>query len=337
MDLDWSSLPPPSQAAAPAKSARSPYPTSFDFLSTPTLTPNGTGPKPNGHVPPSILSSKSLIIPNGTRTNGLRPAASGTSTPVTSTPTIPSADAFSNLLSLSSASASGSSLPKTLSLAERQAQLAEERKKEADRERRQYEAHGAFWHTLGSTSKPQSTKIPSLHKPLFEDLLSPDIHGHQPVSAREAVRTPSTALPTRPRTAGTFWEKDFPPTQQRPPDPRDSKSSPPDPWDLDGLSASVDKAEKGTSGMRTPVSDFDFGEAGGDGSDEDILGEFSQTIRRTGKVSLRTLSGLMPRRSMGKVMSNTRASQSWGRTMIWEVRLEMAQRMIFWATTASRR
>ncbi|WWD22767.1 hypothetical protein CI109_107260 [Kwoniella shandongensis] len=342
LDLNWSSptttktsSTPPINATAPAPQKQS---TAFDFLAQPAPragTPNYYGSSST----PLRASTPSQPLANGGvggQRLGLGAAGapplrgSGTTTPLGSgfgTPTIPQGansnggpnpsasasgaggsvglDAFSSLLSISSSgSATGG---KNMTMAEKQAALADEKKRKAEEDRKRFEAEGAFWDNLGggSGTKSQSTQKPNG----LNELLGPPPPIAGPSTSRvkspvnDGILAPSPAPGTssKPKTstansAGSFWNH-FDDTDDlltssaapraKPPSATSRSPAPPsDPFDFDALAAvpshlSVNGSRNGGSGpgsgMRTPVSDFDFGDRGDD-DEEDILGDLGKPV-----------------------------------------------------------
>jgi hypothetical protein len=220
-----------------------------------------------------------------------------------------------------------------LSLAERQAQVAEEKKKKDDHERQQFEAHGAFWETLGSGSTAKATT--GING--FSTIANSSNITASSSSIPPKIIAPSPALSRAPTsvksTMGSFWdtppphtssastpksdlhadeEEDFlqsfstskapEQTSRRKPSP---KPPPVDPFDFDQLDSVVPSlavgqgsgsGRGGSSGMRTPESNFDFGDGSGyinelgrndvNGTEDeiDILGDLAKPvpIRRAG-------------------------------------------------------
>ena len=247
LDLDWSSAPkasgsklPPhaptsGESQIPLQPSKSPSP-GFDlfaksangapnyYSSTPTIRPStpATAPLPSQ---PTLQAPKPAKAANA-----------GSATSVSVPPSARVGDAFSSLLTFNSAAGPS----KTLSLAERQSQLAEEKRKKAEHERQQFEAHGSFWENLGTQSQAPS----------------------RPPSSKPEVILPNIKLPPPSPT----WDIERATSQ--------STSHPHRyPFDFDVMEIPLDRLAPTSngSGMRTPVSDFDFG----DGND-DLLGELGK-------------------------------------------------------------
>lgn len=132
-----------------------------------------------------------------------------------------------------------------MTMAEKQAAMAEEKRQKEEAQRKQFEAHGAFWDNLG-TATSSSTAL--AHSPaLLDDLLQP---------TPSAVQTTAT-----------------PPVVVVPADPFDF-----DAFEISGTGKSGATASNSRLEMRTPVSHFDFGD--GDGhvydDDDDLLGELGK-------------------------------------------------------------
>jgi hypothetical protein len=172
-----------------------------------------------------------------------------------------------------------SSASKNLTMAQKQAQIIEERRLKEERERAQFAGLGN-WEQFGTTSNSSSSStmsaplqpIPTKSSDAFNGLLQPTI-------SRPSSSTPSrgtTPAPAKSVGKGTFWDnQDFLAGPSKPSPP--SKSSPlsnpsasqsgasqvADPWDFDQLAAVEPVRPNGngkSSGMRTPDPDFDFGE-----------------------------------------------------------------------------
>lgn len=277
LDLDWSAptngtkQQPPLQPE-PLKSTN----TSFDFLSLPKAS---TG-QANYYASPSLrpTSPNTAPIPQHARfAVPLRPS-SGLSTPVQS-----AGDAFSNLLSLFGSTplpGPSESISKPMSLAERQKQLAEAKQKQAEHDKKQFE----LWETLGTGTGARNT--PVLKSAPFDDVLKPI---SRPMSAmgEPEILGPVPARNTQAKSiGGTFWENnDFLPSRPASNPPAvstgNNSSQPADPFGFDSVSSSVSQAgpsrSQGGSGMRTPISNFDFGDGGDD--EDDLLGELGKPAK----------------------------------------------------------
>ena len=282
ISLDWSSTS-SSTSKPPIAAQPKPSSASFDLFAQPKPLSNGA----NYHSPtPPLKSATPTLTPQlptsarlQPQASGSRPTRSGNASPNPVSP--PSHDAFSSLLSINGSSNAEN---KNLSLAERQAQAAEDKKRQADHEKAQFDAHSSFWDNLGS-SKP-----------------SPEAD-----SAKEfgAVLQPSSAPISRPTSAVPHlsvdtWDDDDGLLGAGPSSIKQASSSsssrhptpqpPNDPFDFDTLAARTSKLRvegkaKGSSGMRTPVSDFDFGEKEDPGSDEDVLGDLGRPAKPLSEVS----------------------------------------------------
>ncbi|KAK4686110.1 hypothetical protein P7C73_g4017, partial [Tremellales sp. Uapishka_1] len=294
LDLDWSSAP-----SSSATELRAPQPpplkpnhnNSFNFLAN----TNGNAPSYSSSV---LLRSASPSI--ATKPSQLARSNNSTRAPTPSnaiSPTPPSGmDAFSGLLSLPSQLTSQA---KSLSLVERQAKMALDKKEKEDRERQQFEAHGSFWDNLGnggSTSVPNGKA--SASNPHLDGLLEP-LPAPRPTSTMPTVLAPTPAAATaKPKaTSSTSAPWDY--EDLLSPSASNAKSStsqtqtpaPADPFDFDSLRAaspmsapspvtagwSKHAALGSTSGMRTPVSDFDFGDR--EDGDGDLLGDLGKPVR----------------------------------------------------------
>jgi hypothetical protein len=292
LDLNWSSPSsnPASKPLTPSLQPSKPKVTgvaassSFDFLaksntgsSTRTGTPNyyqSTTPRTvTPQIPtPSITQPKTQAPSNGS-----------------------SGDAFSSLLGMGSSAGSS----KNLTMAQKQAQILEEKRLKEEQEKAQFAGLGN-WEQFSSNSSSSSRNTPLQPIPVksanaFDGLLQPTIS--RPSSSASRVSTPAAVpAPTKPGGKGTFWDNDdflAGPSKPKPiksPAPVASSTSTPvaDPWDFDQLAAvepvrpTVNGNENGkSSGMRTPEPDFDFGEW----KDMDGVGQSSKSNQ--GRVAVR--------------------------------------------------
>ncbi|ODN73906.1 hypothetical protein L202_07416 [Cryptococcus amylolentus CBS 6039] len=191
LDLSWA--PKPTAPSVPQPPAKGSTPTSFDFLSIQPQQPRSSTPN---YAP------------------GLLPSRSSTSTPApppVSTPASSQAkpDAFSGLLSLGGPAASNDT--KQMTIAQRQAALAEEKRKSDEAQKKKYEAESQFWDNLGSSSSTSATltgnagqsnaSLDDLH-----DFLQPSIkpHASSGPSSAKSSRLPSAANSSK-ASQGTFW------------------------------------------------------------------------------------------------------------------------------------
>jgi hypothetical protein len=282
LDLNWSSNPnstskPVSPNPPPAKSTPSGGPSSFDFLvksstgTTSTTSRNGNG-TPNYYNSSSSTTTASRTTASTLPKPVAKPVQASTS----------SGDAFSDLLGGSSSGYNGSST-KNMTMAQKQAQLAEERRLKEEREKEQFSGLGNWEQfTSGSTSTSTSISSSSRHTgaplqpiPLksstaFEGLLQPTIS--RPSSSTSASRSPvsgsiSTSAGTK-SGKGSFWDNDLlvgssSSSSLKPPPAAITTPQIADPWDFDQLAAVEPVRPNGNdkgSGMRTPDPDFDFGE-----------------------------------------------------------------------------
>ena len=268
MDLDWSSPskpnavkpPPPSLLSVPAAPAIKPRP--------PTLQ--------NGPTMLSPLPSASSRASPSPTTGPIR--SSTPNTALTSASPAPPNDAFSSLFSINGSSSSG----KPLSMAEKQAQLAKERQDKADHEKAQFEAHSSFWDNLGSSSRASPVLSPS--EP-YGDVLKPNTApSSRPPSAipKPSILEPAPELEHDwgdDNLLGGGPSRSVGPASSSSSIAKPSALSPDDPFDFDALQAATKHvASKPSSGMRTPVSDFDFGEKEkGQESDDDLLAGLTST------------------------------------------------------------
>jgi len=272
LDLNWSSPPTtssskplaPSLQPSKPKTTGSAAPSSFDFLaksntgsSSRTGTPNyyqSSTPRTTTPLAPTVQAAPQPKP---------QPVSHGTG-----------GDAFSSLLGMGSSSGS-----KNLTMAQKQAQILEERRLKEERERAQFAGLGN-WEQFGSNSNSSSSSrmsaplqpVPTKSSDAFNGLL-------QPTTSRPSPSTPSrgtTPAPVKSVGKGTFWDnQDFlaGPSKPSPPlkaSPLSTSSAFPagasqvaDPWDFDQLAAVEPVRLDGngkSSGMRTPDPDFDFGE-----------------------------------------------------------------------------
>ena len=296
LDLSWtdSKASAPKQLQPSASTSRQPTPSSqptFDFLAKPPSGPNyysTSTPPIRGSTPKTAPLPQQPRLPDATHRSNTpnppaKPAANG--------------DAFSSLFSLAGGLTAASS--KTLSLADKQKQAEIARAEQAEKQRQQFEADGSFWDNLGSSSTAKATSSGSNNARSFtpfDDLLAP-----QPVrpSTLRQTHTPSPAPsePSRPPTSAitsSAWDDDdtflagpSKPVARTVPFPQptsetfnfdafdDTKPSLAPPTRQNGAASS--------SGMRTPLSDFDFGDRG---LDDDLLGELGQPANPVGQAQV---------------------------------------------------
>ncbi|GMK56949.1 hypothetical protein CspeluHIS016_0307890 [Cutaneotrichosporon spelunceum] len=188
LDLSWSEQPKPT--------AKGMGGSAFDMLSRPQGNYYSGASTPAASKPASNASSSANLA--GLRgTPGLRTTASPRPPPAN--------DAFSDLLSTSS-TASGSG-GKSLSMAERQAQLTAQKARAAEEERNRW-GDGAFWDQLGGSST--SSSAPAPEKPLAAPQpakpfnLGPALQPSSAASSRSASARPTSATSAK-KSAGTFW------------------------------------------------------------------------------------------------------------------------------------
>ncbi|WVQ72353.1 hypothetical protein IAR50_001904 [Cryptococcus sp. DSM 104548] len=289
LDLSWAPKP-PAATANPQHPSKGTTPTSFDFLSIQPQQPQRSS-TPN--YAPALL-----------------PSRSSTSTPAPATAPAPVSaqgkpDAFSSLLSLGVQA--GNNDTKNMTIAQRQAALAEEKRKKDEEQRKKFEAESQFWDNLGSSGSASASVtgnagqsndgLDDLH-----NLLQPSLKPRPSAgpSSAEASRPPSATNSNKASShQGTFWDSfgnedllspfntgrpvSQPRTQTHTPAPPPAPSIPTstDPFDFNAFEVTMNSAQPASpvkqgksSGARTPVSDFDFGDgpnAYGDGED-DLLG-----------------------------------------------------------------
>ena len=267
LDLNWSSSPSTSSSnpLAPSLQPSKPKPTgsaatsSFDFLAKSNTGSSSRTGTPNYYQSSTPRTTTPLAAPVQAapqpRPQAISNGAGG--------------DAFSSLLGMGSSSGS-----KNLTMAQKQAQIIEEKRMKEERERAQFAGLGN-WEQFGTTSNSSSSSrmsaplqpIPTKSSDAFNGLLQPTI-------SRPSSSTPSrgtTPAPAKSVGKGTFWDnQDFLAGPSKPsPPPKPSPLSNPlasqaaDPWDFDQLAAVEPVRPNGngkSSGMRTPDPDFDFGE-----------------------------------------------------------------------------
>jgi hypothetical protein len=273
LDLNWSSPPTgtSSKPLAPSLQPSKPKPTgtaatsSFDFLAKSNTGSSSRTGTPNYYQSSTPRTTTPLAPPvQAAPQPKAQPSSNGTG-----------GDAFSSLLGMGSSSGS-----KNLTMAQKQAQIIEERRLKEEREKAQFAGLGN-WEQFGSTSNSSSSSstmsaplqpVPTKSSDAFNGLLQPTI-------SRPSSSTPSrgtTPAPAKSMGKGTFWDNaDFlaGPSKPSPPSKSSPLSNPPasqagasqaaDPWDFDQLAAVEPVRPNGngkSSGMRTPDPDFDFGE-----------------------------------------------------------------------------
>lgn len=307
LDLSWSEQ--------PAKKPPALGGSSFDLLSR----PKGQGNYYSGASTPLAPSKPASNAGSSANLAGMRvtPTLRSTASPRpgvgrAASPAQPgAADAFSDLLGMSGAGGG-----KNLSMAEKQAQLAAQKAKEAEEEKNRW-GDGAFWDQLGG-SKPAAqvqgiaAPTPAKAKVPLGPALQPASSGSRPSSAAK-------------KSAGSFWDTDSLLGQPEPAKPKASSKSPSPPakdagslWTdddlLNGLSAkpAAKSSQKGeiswdddevllggsssSSNLNKPAAaaaaadpwDFDAlsssvpqASAGRDNDDDDLLGELGRPARKT--------------------------------------------------------
>jgi len=274
LDLNWSSptAGSSSKPLAPSLQPSKPKPTagaatsSSDFLAK-----SNTGSSSRTGTPNYYQSS----TPRTTTPSAPPVQAVAQSKPQT-TRNATGGDAFSSLLGMG-----GSSGSKNLTMAQKQAQIIEEKRLKEEKEKAQFAGLGN-WEQFGSTSNSSSSSgmsaplqpIPTKSSDAFNGLLQPTISRPSSSTASRG----STPAPAKSAGKGTFWDnQDFlsgPSKPSPPPKPSPLFNSSPfqagesqaaDPWDFDQLAAVEPVRPNGngngkSSGMRTPDPDFDFGE-----------------------------------------------------------------------------
>ncbi|WWC57706.1 uncharacterized protein I303_100240 [Kwoniella dejecticola CBS 10117] len=317
VDLNWSA---PSTTAPPAAPQKSKSPTgssgnSFDFLSLSKPQPSGgntpnyysstplrSSTPPQAQQPPLSLASQQFQ-PTTSRPNGSKPISrsntplqNGPSAAASTTSGIGGLDAFSSLLSMPSSSSGAS---KNMTMADRQKAMEEEKKRQADEDRKRFEAEGHFWENLGSSSTNNGANIiasSSTNRPAstpqndFDDFLKPSPtvqpRAKSPVTVQpppSRILSPNSATTSRPSSAaGTFWDTHqanddlLSPSGSIPPQAQSNAPSPTppvDPFDFDALSASVP-----TRPVPQSQSNGGTGGHGMDDDEYDILGDLAKPV-----------------------------------------------------------
>jgi hypothetical protein len=306
LDLSWSEQPKPAKVGGSGSA--------FDLLSRPgqgNYYSGSTTPLPPSKPASATGSSANLAAMRGTPNP--RNAAS---------PRPPAGpDAFSDLLG--AASTGG----KSLSMAERQAQLAAQKAKEAEEERSRW-GDGAFWDQLGSSSPApaptapapapaQPLAAPTPAKPVAVAALQPS---SRPASARPGSSNsgsfwdmesslgqpkpqPQSQKPkAKPPAKGSFWDMESALGQPEP-----KKSPPKDDFDLlNGSKPSKDEISwddgllgSGSKPATGPADPWDFDALSSSvpagapaaaeyGDDDDLLGELGKPVRKPSVSSVPT-------------------------------------------------
>jgi hypothetical protein len=194
-DLVWSSAP----AQPPVQRTSSPFTSSFDLLSR---TAPSSSSRPYS---PSPLAAQHAQPPKPR--SPAPPAASS-----------PGADAFSSLLSFRSPSSSANTT--NLSLAQRQAKLAEESRQKIEAQSKAFQTQGAFWDQLGGNGvgggtggrAPPSQSSATAAPPIR--ISSPALVPSRPASTAP-VPPPTRSAPLSSQqpaqgsksSAGTIWDE----------------------------------------------------------------------------------------------------------------------------------
>ncbi|BEI82576.1 hypothetical protein CcaverHIS002_0304440 [Cutaneotrichosporon cavernicola] len=292
LDLSWSEQPNPA--------AKGMGGSAFDMLSRPQGNYYSGASTPAASKPASNTGSSANLA--GMRaTPGLRTTASPRPPPVS--------DAFSGLLGASTAPGG-----KSLSMAERQAQLAAQKANAAEEERNRW-GDDAFWDQLGGSST--SSAAPASEKPLMAPQpakpisLAPALQPSSTTGSRAASTRPTSATSAK-KSAGTFWDVESalgqPDKRKKSPSPpskggwgggdflNGSKPAPAEAPQKDEISWDDNDGLLGSSSKPTPYSgpadpwDFDALSSsipaksapavdyGGD--DDDLLGELGRPARK---------------------------------------------------------
>ncbi|KAL1407171.1 auxilin-like clathrin-binding protein required for normal clathrin function [Vanrija albida] len=297
LDLNWSSSSPAtsstagngskSSGTAPGSGRNSAASSSFDLLSKPA----GAGPSyfhSSGTTPRSTTPLAPVPSQAGSRLNGLgaplnpssrtaTPSAPASRTsPAPPAPKSSGADAFSALLGGSGPSGTGPGA-KSMTMAERQAQLAAEKAAKEEHERLQFAGDAGFWDKFGD--EPSSSKSPTVVAPTPAPALKAAVL--QPTSA--PTSRPSSSAPPVKSTAGSLWDNDdffssdtVASSKASAPSPPAPSAAPADPWDFDALSATV-PAQSSTKQSHNK-EDYSYGD--GEDEDDDLLGELGRPVRR---------------------------------------------------------
>ncbi|WVN88474.1 uncharacterized protein L203_103685 [Cryptococcus depauperatus CBS 7841] len=141
LELNWAE-------GSKSKTVNPKQPAAFDFLAKPA--PSNA---PNYHSSTLLRPTTPLSAPLAPNSSRATPSRSGASTPSilpsTQTTAAPEIDAFSSLLSVS-----GPGPRKSLTMAEKQAAIAEEKRKQETAKCINFEANNDFWENLGRSNKP---------------------------------------------------------------------------------------------------------------------------------------------------------------------------------------
>ena len=303
LDLDWAdalnssgSKPLAPGAAVTRPTASKPASSQFDFLAKSSTGGNG----PSGTSSPNYYSTTNTPRSTTPSISALNTKPTATQAASTTKPSAPSAsngsgnDAFSSLFGMGS----GSGSSKNMTLAQRQAQIAEEKKRREEAERQQFAGLGSWEHfgststsTSGSSSASRSGSIPnprSNPNPNQSPIVTLQPTPQKPASSFDALLHPisrpssstSRASPL-PQTSvsglssGWGGDDDFltsSSSTSKPAATARSQVSPQaaDPWDFDQLPVTKpsvaaartngSSSRASGSGMRTPDPNFDFGE-----------------------------------------------------------------------------
>lgn len=265
LDLSWSDTSTPAKGAGGTTPILQPTAragSSFDALAKPTTAVNYASLSSSSTRTSSPLSNglnATSRVESRIASPAVRTPASGAASPAPRA----SNDAFSSLLSGASA-VSGN---KNLTMAERSAQLAAEKKAREEAEKSKWDHGGAFWDKLeGGSTKPVPKAVTSLLSP------SPQPASAVPPQRARATPSPGPASAQPKSSSGAFWDST---TLQPAPSapaarsssvspangskdafddldglltsnkstpgrgPSPATSAPADPWDLDALSAAV--------------------------------------------------------------------------------------------------
>ncbi|ORY23561.1 hypothetical protein BCR39DRAFT_348685 [Naematelia encephala] len=245
LDLNWSSSSKTTSSPAPPQPTKSLN--AFDLLSKPTASSSS----PSYSITPVLRPSTPNTAPIQPTSRLPQPGRISVSRSTTPNIVSPPSDAFSELLSIKSSAGT----TKTQSLADRQKQLAEERKQKEDHERQIFQANGSFWDSLGGqpNNAESSDGFPAIQPVPSTSLL--------PSSLPPSIRAPQPATVQK-QSFGAFWDEDDSIPARKDPSPQPQKMT------STNLAPNIDilqlehtgPASGTSSGMRTPLSDFDFGD-----------------------------------------------------------------------------
>nr|XP_019014133.1 uncharacterized protein I206_00215 [Kwoniella pini CBS 10737]OCF52914.1 hypothetical protein I206_00215 [Kwoniella pini CBS 10737] len=296
VDLDWSvpGTKPAQQVTKPLTGGAN---NSFDLLSLSKPTTTG-GNTPNYYSSTPLRSSTpsqvnpilpSQVQPSASRFNGST-SISRSNTPVQNaspasqqgTSGNGGLDAFSSLLSIPSSS---SGIKKDMTMADRQKALEDEKRRQADEDKKRFDAEGHFWENLGSsfTSKLVASSSSSIKPTVkqnddLDEFLTPTAAAPSRSKTPISASIPKSVSSSRPPSAaGTFWDHHnftnglVPSSISAPLKSKSASPAPPiDPFDFDSLSNSIQHQPESQNGNSTgPTMDED---------EFDILGDLGKPV-----------------------------------------------------------